>query len=420
MKMTFGTVLAGCIMIVVTAVFMTAGLSTLTFQQAPSDIARPLTEQEERGHQIYMGNGCVYCHTQYVRPQDWNAAGGGKAARVAQAGDYVFQRTMLLGTERTGPDLSQEGGVHADDWHYAHFQNPRYTSSNSIMPQFSFIDGLDKTTGIPTQGSDLANLVAYVQSLGQKGADERAAIQRTNKKDLQDSLKNGQGAPGSAPNVPYSQEHLDFLRTLVPETWKNTRSAMPPSNRSLAHGKQIFLTNCIGCHGENGDGNGPAAQYLNPKPFNFTDVKAQQAHSEGQLYHFLLFGLPGSAMPAWGDYLTVNDIWDVINFVRTIPNKGLQTPDGALGPSMQVTGGAAGPQPAPFDANNENWFYAPPPPKTPEGSPTAGGDQRSQSSGNTTATPVGGPVRGSPNPQATVPGGPAATRQPNTTTTPGR
>ena len=39
--------------------------------------------------------------------------------RVAQAGDYVFQKTMLLGTERTGPDLSQEGGVHPDDWHRA-------------------------------------------------------------------------------------------------------------------------------------------------------------------------------------------------------------------------------------------------------------------------------------------------------------
>lgn len=133
MKMTFGTIVAGVILVVLTTVAMSLGLSTLTFQPPPSDIARPLTVTEERGRQIYMSNGCVYCHTQYVRPQDWTAAGGAKASRVAQAGDYVFQKTVLLGTERTGPDLSQEGGVHPDDWHRAHFANPRYTSPNSTL-----------------------------------------------------------------------------------------------------------------------------------------------------------------------------------------------------------------------------------------------------------------------------------------------
>ena len=44
----------------------------------------------------------------------------------------------MLGTERTGPDLSQEGGVHTDEWHLAHFHNPRYTFPKSIMPEFSF------------------------------------------------------------------------------------------------------------------------------------------------------------------------------------------------------------------------------------------------------------------------------------------
>ncbi len=380
MKMTFGTVIAGSILIVMTAIFMTVGLSALTFQPAPSDIARPLTSVEEAGRQVYMSNGCVYCHTQYVRPQDWNAAGGGKASRVAQAGDYVFQQTMLLGTERTGPDLSQEGGVHPDDWHVAHFQNPRYTSPNSVMPQFSYIDGLDKNTNQARPGSDLANLISYVQSLGQKGADARTTVHRDGKKDLLDSLKGGQGTQGVAQDVPYTKDHLDYLRTLVPETWKNTRSAMTPSNRSLEHGRQVYVVNCVGCHGVEGDGNGPAAQFMNPRPFNFKDANAQRAHSEGQLYHFLLFGLPGSAMPAWGDYLTVNDIWDVINFVRTIPNGGLQTPAGGLNANQMVTGGAAGPAPAPYDANQENWYYQPPSPRP---SPSKEGAATASSGGGT-------------------------------------
>jgi len=421
MKMTFGTIVAGAIMIVVTAIFMTLGLSALTFTPAPSDIARPLSEAEEKGRGVYIGNGCVYCHTQYVRPQDWNAAGGGKAARVAQAGDYVFQKTMLLGTERTGPDLSQEGGVHPDDWHYAHFQNPRYTSPNSIMPQFSYLEGYDKANNKLIPGTDLANLISYVQSLGQKNSDERTKVQRSEKQGLVDSLDGGQGTPGLDANVPYKDKHLQYLRTLVPDTWKNTRSAMPPSNRSLAHGKQIYVVNCIGCHGENGDGNGAAAQYLNPRPFNFKDVNAQQTHSEGQYYHFLLFGLPGSAMPAWGDYLTVNDIWDVINFVRTIPNGGLQTVDSQLNARQQVTGGVAGPAPAPFDSNAEQWTILPPSPtpvQSPQASPT-GGNQRSQSSQNTTATPQGGggnSIRPTgPVPNVTAPGQePSGTTRANT------
>ena len=346
MKMTFGTVLAGAALVMICVVFMTVGVSTLTFQPAPSDIARPLTDQEERGRQVYMGNGCVYCHTQYVRPQDWTAAGGGKAFRVAQAGDYVFQQTMLLGTERTGPDLSQEGGVHPDDWHKAHFRNPRYTSPNSIMPQFSFLE--DK---------ELNDLIAYVQSLGQKAADVRTTVQKNAKADLIASLQGKGGAQGSPTDTPYSQTHLDYLKSLVPATWVNTHSAVPPTQRSLLHGKQVYITNCVGCHGYTGKGDGPAATFLEPKPFNFTNADVQKQHSEGQYYHFLLFGLPGSAMPAWGDYLTVQDIWDVINFVRTIPNGGLTVADTDLKPEMVVRGGAAGPVPAPYDQQNEDFQY---------------------------------------------------------------
>ncbi len=346
MKMTFGTILAGAALIVLATVMMTLGLSTLTFQPEPSNIARPLTATEEEGRQIYMSNGCMYCHSQYVRPQDWTSAGGSKALRVAQAGDYVFQKTVLLGTERTGPDLSQEGGVHPDDWHRAHFKNPRYTSLNSIMPQFSFLSD-----------DEVTKLITYVQSLGQKAADARTNVQKTQKAELITSLQGQGGSKTAGADVPYAQSHLDYLKTLVPPTWVNTRSAVPTTQRSLLHGKQIYITNCIGCHGSGGAGNGPASEYLEPKPFNFTNAEVQKQHSEGQYYHFLLFGLPGSAMPAWGDYLAVQDIWDVINFVRTIPNGGLKVADDKLDPSMVVRGGLAGPAPAPYDQSTEDFQY---------------------------------------------------------------
>ena len=68
----------------------------------------------------------------------------------------------LLGSERTGPDLSQEGGEHPYDWHLAHFTNPPFTRPRSLMPRFAF-EGR----------ADVDALTAYVQSLGGTSADAR-------------------------------------------------------------------------------------------------------------------------------------------------------------------------------------------------------------------------------------------------------
>ena len=103
--------------------------------ETPSEIFRARTPRETAGRAIYIANGCVYCHSQSIRSIDWDLG----AERIAQAGDYVADQPILLGSERTGPDLSQEGGEHPDDWHMAHFINPRYTRPNSIMPPFAFL-----------------------------------------------------------------------------------------------------------------------------------------------------------------------------------------------------------------------------------------------------------------------------------------
>ena len=95
----------------------------------PSDIHRARTDLEERGRKIYLDHGCQYCHTQYVRKVDWGLG----ADRIAQAGDYAGERSPQFGSNRNGPDLSQQGGEHTDDWHVAHFHNPRWTRPESFM-----------------------------------------------------------------------------------------------------------------------------------------------------------------------------------------------------------------------------------------------------------------------------------------------
>lgn len=320
-RMDGRTIFFGAFIVFSSIIFVVVALPYLTFSPQPSADARPLTAAEEAGRRVYAANGCNYCHTQYLRPQDWTGVGSFRTVgRVAQAGDYYYQQTVLMGSERTGPDLSQEGGVHTDEWHLAHFFNPRYTSPKSIMPQFSFYYNQTSAGGIePTD--DVKNLIAYVQSLGGQAGVQRAQTQRARKAYLLSERAKGNEA---------------VIQEWFPSTWRNVRNPMEPTTRSLVHGKQVFTTNCIGCHGYKGDGKGPAATFINnPAPRNLTDASQQLYFSDGEMYDAILFGVDGTAMPAWGDVLTVNDIWDLTNFIRTIPNGGLQRDD--LDASMMVS-----------------------------------------------------------------------------------
>ncbi len=163
MRMTLRLIIFGGLIIFASVLFIAVILPWATISEKPSDIFRPRTALEEEGRKIYIANGCTYCHTQFVRNIDWGLG----AERIAQSGDYVQEQPHLLGSERTGPDLSQEGGEHPDDWHLAHYTNPRYTRPESIMPAFEFL-GKEK----------IMALIAYKQALGFKDADFRVERQK--------------------------------------------------------------------------------------------------------------------------------------------------------------------------------------------------------------------------------------------------
>lgn len=360
-RMDGKTVALGAFLVFGSIIFVVTALPFLTFNPPRSADARPLTASEERGRRLYASNGCNFCHTQYLRPQDWTGVASFRTVgRAAQAGDYFYQQTPMLGSERTGPDLSQEGGAHTDEWNLAHFYNPRYTSPKSIMPEFSFYFNKTEAGGAePTQ--DVLDLIAYVQSLGGQAGVERAERQRALKQKLLSERAKGNEA---------------IIHEWFPSTWRSVRNPMPPTVRSLVHGKQVFTTNCIGCHGINGDGKGPAATFLSwagtgggPAPRNLLDASQQLYFSDGEMYDAILFGVDGTAMPAFGDLLTVNDIWDLTNFVRTIPNGGLQRdPD----PSMMVSPADIKPidaTPLPLGPSPGN--IGPVPSQTPAAVPTA-------------------------------------------------
>ena len=106
MRMSLDVVLAGSLLVFAAVVSVVVILPGLTISDKPSADYRPRTEIENDGRDIYVANGCTYCHSQYVRWIDWGLG----AERVALSGDYIDEQAHLLGSERTGPDLSQEGG----------------------------------------------------------------------------------------------------------------------------------------------------------------------------------------------------------------------------------------------------------------------------------------------------------------------
>jgi cytochrome c oxidase cbb3-type subunit II len=102
----------------------------------PGPGVQPLTAIEARGRDIYVAEGCSYCHTQQVRPLQQDAVWG----RPSTAGDYAYNSPELLGTERTGPDLSNVAARQPSDvWQFIHLYQPRSVVSASIMPAYPWL-----------------------------------------------------------------------------------------------------------------------------------------------------------------------------------------------------------------------------------------------------------------------------------------
>lgn len=89
---------------------------------------------------------------------------------------------------------------------------------------------------------------------------------------------------------------------------------------SLARGAQLFNLNCSHCHGNGGLGDGAVAVFLEKaKPANLTAPAVQQK-SDGALFLTISNGVP-ERMPALNENLTVRDRWDIVNFLRTLPQE---------------------------------------------------------------------------------------------------
>jgi cytochrome c oxidase cbb3-type subunit 2 len=111
------------------------------------------------GRNTYIAEACWHCHSQQVRPVANEDVRFGPVSTY-QEQQHELMKPQLMGTRRVGPDLSRESGFRSNDWHVAHFYNPRSVAPTSVMPRYTwFFDGTQPNK------KGLA-VIAYMQWLG--------------------------------------------------------------------------------------------------------------------------------------------------------------------------------------------------------------------------------------------------------------
>lgn len=147
----------------------------------PGPGVMPLGAAARRGRDVYVSEGCAYCHTQQVRPLAQDRVFG----RPSTGGDYAYATPELLGSERNGPDLSNIGTRQPSDvWQLIHLYEPRALVAESIMPSYRWLFVLKDRAGpgdvvvqvppgfaphgkVVVASAKALDLVAYLKSLKQ-------------------------------------------------------------------------------------------------------------------------------------------------------------------------------------------------------------------------------------------------------------
>lgn len=111
------------------------------------------------------------------------------------------------------------------------------------------------------------------------------------------------------------EEHMEGAHD-VPDEAAAVQNPIEADEASISLGADLYASNCAVCHGETGEGDGPAAAALDPAPADMHEDHVQGL-SDGGLFYIITHGRPETAMPAWEDVLDEEERWHVVNFLRT-------------------------------------------------------------------------------------------------------
>jgi cytochrome c oxidase cbb3-type subunit 2 len=212
--------------------------------------------QIERGRRVYISEGCINCHSQYVRPNTSDVLMWGPTQTVEK---LRLESPPLIGNRRQGPDLAEVAIRRSPLWLKAHFYSPSMLSPGSFMPSYAYLFG-------DSRGNDL---LAYVESLGSN-----------------------------------TVEHL------------RAENAWRPAGESLGHsnvgdGATLFRSICATCHDSHGLTRTTWHASFTRLPPDLTFLSRSNhnlsAERRDRIAQVIKFGIPGTDMPGH-EYLSDSDI----------------------------------------------------------------------------------------------------------------
>jgi mono/diheme cytochrome c family protein len=102
---------------------------------------------------------------------------------------------------------------------------------------------------------------------------------------------------------------------VAPARAARKKNPVPADAKSVAAGKDVYVAQCLKCHGDAGKGDGPSAKDLDPKPKDLSDPKIA-GQTDGSMFWKITTGR--KPMPGFENLISEDDRWNVINYTRTL------------------------------------------------------------------------------------------------------
>lgn len=265
-----------------------------------------LTAIELKGLNTFVSENCMACHTQQVRNIEMDKVWGD---RPSMPSDYFYskqrlgfwqQSASLLGSERTGPDLTNAGKRQpGKEWHLLHFYNPRIVVQESVMPAYPWLyaeknesDITEEDVVVPVPEKYLKNknkkvvatdavlhLIAYIQTLKQTPLPDNTT--------------------------------LEFIASTKK---KAETGSVDNAAINIADGEKLYMQTCAACHQASGKGLAGAfpplagSPIVNDKDPDFMVRIILQGYDARTEY---------AQMPGFATQLTDEEISAIANHERT-------------------------------------------------------------------------------------------------------
>jgi len=227
--------------------------------------------------------------------------------QIAAIVDYIRGRFMLAALD---PRMDLGRGVYGHFCQTCHGDRGQGIKSADLggaaprdltAPQTQAHLTRERILAAVTQGQHGSpNPAGFAARLSQENID--AVVDYMHKVLLPDLAESGKSS--TAANAPAAAGQADMSQPMPKGLAGN-----------IGRGEKFFMANCATCHGKLGNGEGPRAYFLTPKPRNFHDDYSHTALNRPALFTIITNGKPGTVMPAWGKVLNDQEIANVAEFV---------------------------------------------------------------------------------------------------------